>query len=238
MPARLAGPRQVSTPQESSDPAGGSGGIANESRDRGMRLMDRRATGAGPFRRAMPPLAIRGRTRCAIAVPLADVQLLSRHAKVDLNAPVHDANRVGVDREDRGQRTHLAGQQVESSPVSGALHQAVLELTFAKHAAVVGADVVDRAPGAVLAVPDTEASALGLHDRDLARRDVADVGDADEAAQAAAPSTSAMRPMRGASASVTRVRTCTSGMSFTTRWKNPRTSICSAVERSSPRDMM
>ena len=122
--------------------------------------------------------------------------------------------------------------------MSGALHQAIFKLTLAEHAAVVGADVVDRAPGAVLTVPDTEAPSLSLNDRNFAGRDVAGIGDADETAQAAAPSTSAMRPMRGASASVTRVRICTSGMSFTTRWKNPRTSICSAVERSRPRDMM
>ena len=119
-----------------------------------------------------------------------------------------------------------------------ALHQAVFKLALAENTAVVGADVVDRAPGVVLAVPDAEAPAVYLDDRDLARRDVAGVGNADEAAQAAAPSTSAMRPMRGASALITRARTCTSGMSLTTRWKNPRTSICSAVERSSPRDMM
>src|SRR5438309_9336737 len=169
---------------------------------------------------------------------LADLQLFRRHAEVDLNAAVHDTHRIRVHRKNGGERPHLPRHQVEARAVARALHQAIFELALAEHAAVVGADVVDRAPGAVLAVPDAETPALRLDHRDLARRDVAGVGDADEAAQAAAPSTSAMRPMRGASASVTRVRTCTSGMSLTTRWKNPRTSICSAVDRSSPRDMM
>ena len=169
---------------------------------------------------------------------LADLQLFRRHAEVDLNAAVDHTHWIRVHGEHRRQRSDLPRDEVEARAVTRALHQAVFKLALAENTAVVGADVVDRAPRAVLAVPDAEAPALRLDDRDLARRDVAGVGDADEAAQAAAPSTSAMRPMRGASALITRARTCTSGMSLTTRWKNPRTSICSAVERSSPRDMM
>src|SRR6266851_5666788 len=148
------------------------------------------------------------RRRDATGGPLPDLELLRRNSEIDFNATVDDTHRIRVHREDCGKRSHFASKQIESRAVARALHKAVLELPLAQDATVVGADVVDRAPGAVLTVPDAEARALSLHNRNFARRDVAGIGDADETAQAAAPSTSAMRPMRGASASVTRVRIC------------------------------
>jgi hypothetical protein len=169
---------------------------------------------------------------------LADLQLFRRHSEVDLNAPIDDPHRVGVHRKDRGKSPDFSGQEIETRTVTRTLDEAVFQLPLAEDTAVVSADVVDRAPAAVFAVPEAQALAIHLDHSDFARWDIRRIGDGDVTGQAAAPSTSAMRPMRGASALITRARTCTSGMSFTTRWKNPRTRSCSAVERSSPRDMM
>src|SRR6266508_3914151 len=173
-----------------------------------------------------------------MSTALPDFELFGWHAEVHFDALADDAHRVRVDWEYGRERFDFAGQEVEARAVTRALHHTVFELAFPKHAAVVGADVVDGTPRPVDAVPEAEALTLGIDHRDLARCDIGCVGHTDESAQAASPSTSAMRPIRGASALMTRARTCTSGMSFTTRWKNPRTRSCSAVERSRPRDMM
>src|SRR3954463_6704185 len=80
----------------------------------------------------------------------ADLELFRRNADVDLHLAVDDAHRVGVHREDRGQRPHFAGGEIEARAVAGALHQAVLELALAERPAIVRADVVDRTPGPVV----------------------------------------------------------------------------------------
>src|SRR6266581_9721260 len=92
---------------------------------------------------------------------LADLELFRRHPEVDLDLAVHHADRVGVHPEHRGKCLHLAGPQIEARAVPRALHQTVLELALTEHTAVVRADVVDGAPGAVLAVTEAEALALG-----------------------------------------------------------------------------
>src|SRR5207247_2659823 len=95
----------------------------------------------------------RGRTRGAgIDALLADLELFRWHSEVDLDAPIDNAHGVGVHWEYRRKRSNFARQQVETSAVSGALDEAIFELTFAQDAAVVGADIVDRAPGVVFAV--------------------------------------------------------------------------------------
>src|SRR5438093_12249085 len=166
----------------------------------------------------------------------ANLQFFRQDADVDLDLAVHDADRVSVHREHRGERLHLAGREVKTCAVARALDEAILELALAEHAAVVRADVVDRAPGAVVAVAEAEAPAVRLDDLHVARRDVGLVRDGDELAQAAA-SSSATRPMRGSSAASTFARTCGSGIAATTRLKKPRTRSCSASSRGIPRDI-
>src|SRR5258706_15447969 len=145
------------------------------------------------------------------ALRSADLELFGRYGDIDLHDAVDDADRVRVHRKHRRQRTHLAGQEVESRPVTRALDQALLELTFAEHAAVVAADVVDRAPGAVLAVAERETLVASVDDLHLADRDLVLARDRDELAQASTP-ISAMLPMRGRSAFRTRWRTCSSAI--------------------------
>src|SRR5438046_9613113 len=116
---------------------------------------------------------------------LADLQLFRRHAEVDLNAAVDHAHWIRVHGEHRRQRSDLPRDEVETRAVTRALHQAVFKLALAENTAVVGTDVLDRAPRAVLALPDAAAHALRLDDRDLARADIPGVGDADERAQSA-----------------------------------------------------
>src|SRR6266550_7873836 len=138
-----------------------------------------------------------------------DLELFGRNADIHLHDTVDHAHRIGVHRKDRGQSTHLTGQEVESRPVARALDQAVLQLTLTEHAAVVGADVVDRAPRSVVAAAQRETLVSRVDDLDLADGDVVLARDRDELAQMRTP-ISAMLPMRGRSALSTRWRTCSS----------------------------
>src|SRR2546426_113210 len=173
----------------------------------------------------------------------ADLQLARRDREIDLDAAVDDAHRVGVHREHRGKRLDLAGPQVEACAVPGALDEAFLELALAEDATVMRTHVVDRAPGAVVAVAQAEAPRAGLDDLHLAHRDLVRPRDGDEIAHALASSAvgstpiSAMLPMRGRSALSTRWRTCSSASWLMTRRKKPCTSSCCAASRSNPRDM-
>ena len=126
------------------------------------------------------------------AAPLTDLEFLGEHAKIDLDAVSHNSHRVRIHGKNGRQRLHLTAHQVETSTVSWTLHQAVFQLAFAENSAVVRTDVVDRAPAAILAMPEAEAPALGLDDTNPTRWDVRRVGDTDVPAQAAAPSTSAI----------------------------------------------
>src|SRR5258708_2308404 len=171
----------------------------------------------------------------------ADLQLSGRDPEVDLDDAVDDADGIRVHRVDRRERSHLAAEEVELGAMPRAFDAVIVDLALAEGAAVVGADVVDRAPRPIEGVADGEGAPLGADDRDLTGRDVGRRRDRPPARPLvlghAASSSSAMRPMRGASAARTRAPTCGSGISLMTRWKNPRTSICSAFARSSPRDM-
>src|SRR5437867_9646885 len=166
----------------------------------------------------------------------ADLELVRGHADVDLYDTVDDAHRIRVHRKDRWQRAHFAGQEVESRPVARALDQAILELALTEHTAVVRANVVDRAPRAVLAMAETETFVTRVNDLHLADRDVVLARDRDELAQARMP-ISAMFPIRGRSAFSTRWRTCSSSSWLITRRKNPCTMSCCAWSRSKPRDI-
>src|SRR5207247_4391972 len=135
---------------------------------------------------------------------------------IHLDAAVHNPHRIRAHRENRRKRANLAGQEVESRAVARALDQAVVELPLPQHAAIVGADVVDRAPGAVVAVSETEALRPRMHDFHLAGRDLVLARDGDEFAQGRTP-ISAMLPMRGRTAFRTRWRTCSSFSSLITR---------------------
>src|SRR5439155_9445514 len=137
---------------------------------------------------------------------------------------------------DRRQRAHLAGQQIELPAVPRALDLTFAELALAEHPAVVGAHVVNGAPGVVLAVTEAEALRPGVHDLDLAARNLVLARDHDEAAHSSTP-ISAMFPMRGRTASSTRWRTCSSLSSLMTRRKKPWTRSCCAASRSNPRDI-
>src|SRR5438132_362870 len=166
----------------------------------------------------------------------ADLEGLRRHAHVDLDDSVDDPHRIRVHRKDRGQSAHLASQEVESRSVARAFDQAVLELALAEHAAVVGADVVDRAPRSIVAVAEGETLVSRVDDLHLAARDLILARDRDELAQIRTP-ISAMLPMRGRSALSTRCRTCSSSSWLTTRRKKPWTMSCCAWSRSKPRDI-
>src|SRR5438309_7508607 len=87
----------------------------------------------------------------------ADLQLSRRHGDVDLDAAVDQPDRIRVDRKDGREGLDLAGAQVKARSVPRALDETVLELALSEDAAVVGADVVDRPPGAILAVTKAEA---------------------------------------------------------------------------------
>src|SRR5205814_10415143 len=137
---------------------------------------------------------------------------------------------------------HLSGEEIELRAVARAFDAAFVQLALAERATVVSADVVDGAPRSVGGPAERERPALRADDRHLTGREVSLAGDRPPARALgfgghAASSSSAMRPMRGASAARTRAPTCGSGISLITRWKNPRTSICSALARSSPRDI-
>ena len=86
-----------------------------------------------------------------------------------------------------------------------ALDRVVVELTLPERAAVVCADIVDRAPLAVLGVPDAQRPALQLDDPDGAGLDVADASNRGEpcglfqSGNAASASSVPMRVARAAS---------------------------------------
>src|SRR5438552_1739194 len=157
----------------------------------------------------------------------ADLERFGRNAYVDLDDPVHDTDRVRVHGKHRRQRAHLASQEVESRPVARALDQAVLELTLAEHTAVVRADVVDRAPRAVVAMAESDTLVAGMNDLDLTDCDLVLARHGNELAQTRTP-ISAMLPMRGRSALSTRWRTCSSSSWLITRRKKPCTMSCCA----------
>ncbi len=90
-------------------PSEDSGGIANESRDRGITAMTEGGGERARFERAMPPTGDSGAGPAALARPLADFELPGRDSKIDLNAAVDDAHRVRVHREDGGERLHFTG---------------------------------------------------------------------------------------------------------------------------------
>src|SRR6266568_4094890 len=166
----------------------------------------------------------------------ADLELFRWNADVHLYDTLDDPHRIRVHRKYGRQGAHFARQEVESRPVARALDQAVLELAFAEHTAVVRAHVVDRAPGAVVAVAETETLVTCVDDLHLADRDLVLARDRDELAQARMP-ISAMLPMRGRSAFSTRWRTCSASSWLITRRKNPCTMSCCAWSRSNPRDI-
>src|SRR5713101_6021310 len=166
----------------------------------------------------------------------ADLELFGRDPDIHLYDTVDDADRIRVHREHRGQRADLAGQELESRPVARALDQAILELALAEHTAVVRANVVDGAPGSVIAVTETETPVARVNDLHLADRDLVLARDRDELAQTRTP-ISAMLPMRGRTALNTRWRTCSSSRWLITRRKNPWTMSCWAWSRSKPRDI-
>src|SRR5207302_7057137 len=211
-----------------------SGAIANacsaKSATTARRSIGKRRFGAWPIRKvwvtdsAGDGYVFRSRPKCDRSetsgdrLGLTDLELLGWHAHVDLDTPFHDPHRVGVHRIDRRQRAHLAGQQIELPAMSRALDLTVAELALAEHPAVVGAHVVDGAPGAVLAVTEAEALRAGVHDLDLAARNLVLARDRDEAAHSRTP-ISAMFPMRGRTAFSTRWRTCSSLSSLMTRRK-------------------
>src|SRR6266508_5101072 len=126
---------------------------------------------------------------------LAVLELFRRNTEIDLDPAVNDAHRVRVHRAHRGEGLHLAREQVEARAMSRTLDQAVLELALAQHAAVVRADVVDRAPRAVGAVAEGETPAVDVYDGHLPRRDLGLSGDLDEPAhRGCAPSGNLTRP--------------------------------------------
>src|SRR5438093_9227614 len=156
-----------------------------------------------------------------------DLQRFGRDAYVDFDDTVHDTDGVRIHRKHRGKRAHLASQEVESRPMARALDQALLELALAEHAAVVRADVVDRAPRVVLAMAERETLVAGVNDLDLTECDLVLARHGNEPAQARTP-ISAMLPMRGRSAFSTRWRTCSSSSWLMTRRKKPWTMSCCA----------
>src|SRR5437867_10425459 len=178
----------------------------------------------------------RGRSDTPGGQRSADFELPGGDADVDLHQTVDDADGVSVHREDRGKRADFAALEVEPRAVAGAFDLAVFELSFAEHAAVVRAYVVDRAPRAVRAVTEAEALRAGVDDPDLTGRHLVLAGDRDERAHASTP-ISAMLPIRGRRAFRTRWRTCSSASWLMTRRKNPWTRSCCAASRSNPRDM-
>src|SRR6266576_6774405 len=115
-----------------------------------------------------------------VSAESSDLELFGRNADIHLHNTVDHAHRVRVHGKDRGQSTHLTGQEVESRPVARALDQALLELTLTEHATVMRADVIDRAPRAVPAVAKRETLVLGVDHLDLADRDLILARDRDE----------------------------------------------------------
>src|SRR2546428_12789483 len=111
-------------------------------------------------------------SRSALRITSADLELFRGDAEVDLDLAVDHPHRIRIHREDRRQRSHLAGREIESRAVAGTLHEAVFELALAEHAAVVRTDVVERAPPALLAMAETKALALRLDDPPPPRRKV------------------------------------------------------------------
>src|SRR5439155_6348061 len=167
---------------------------------------------------------------------LADLELPGRHADVDFDAPIDHPHRIRIHREHRGQCAHVAAEEVESRPVAWTFDQAVIELALSERSAIVRADIVDRAPRAVVAMAKAQALLAGVHHADLALRHILFARDRDELAQTRTP-ISAMLPIRGRTAFNTRWRTCSSFSSLITRRKKPCTRSCCAASRSNPRDI-
>src|SRR5262245_55576318 len=122
--------------------------------------------------------------------------------------------------------------------MSRALDRAVVELALAERPAVVGADVVDRSPLAVLGQAEAQRLAVDLDDADRARLDVAEACDGGEPRcllEGGHAASSSSMPMRAASAARTCSRIVSSPIWRTTCSKKPRTIIRSAAVGSRPR---
>jgi len=67
---------------------------------------------------------------------LADLQLAGLHAEVDLDDAIAEPHRVGIHREDRRKRLHLAAEEIEPGAVARALDALIVELALAERAGV------------------------------------------------------------------------------------------------------
>src|SRR4029078_13597392 len=136
------------------------------------------------------------------------------------------------------QGQHPSAEQVEAAAMARTLDGLAVQLPVAKHAAVMGADVVDGAPLVVLGMADADRAAANLHHAHRARLDVRGSQPSYEAGAGGghAASSPLSEPMRPASAPSTAERMVCDGICATTCSKKPRTIMRSASPAGSPRD--